>query len=243
MEDGSRIEVDQRFNGPLHSGQGGYSCGLAAAHVPEPAQVTLRRPVPLGEPLEVERLGPEAVAVKQGEVLIAEAVSAPLEIEVPPPVGLQEAIDASQGYRNAGEIFARCFVCGRERRDSQAVFAGPLGSREAVASAWTPTAEWLAEDGTVRPEFIWAVLDCPTYFALELRRPGLVAMLGQLSARLLEPVSFGEPHVIMAWPIGSRRRKHEAGSAVFSEDGRLKAAARAIQIEVSGVAAPSAPDS
>ncbi len=70
---------------------------------------------------------------------------------------------------------------------------------------------------------------------MELHSPGFLAMLGRLSARLLEPVRLGEPHVVMAWPIGSQRRKHEAGCAIFSEDGELKAAARAIQIEVSSV--------
>jgi hypothetical protein len=236
MEDGSRIEIAAPFNGPARSGQGGYSCGLFAAHVSEPAQVTLRRPVPLSEPLSLERLGPDAVAVKHGEVLIAEAASAPLEIEIPPPVGLDEASEARERYRSTDEIFSRCFVCGPQREDSQRVFAGPVAGREVVATPWTPEAEWLARDGVVLPEFVWAVLDCPTYFAAELRKPGLLAMLGRLSARLLEPVPAGEPHVIMAWPIDDRRRKHEAGCAVFSEDGRLRAAARAIQIEVSAVA-------
>ncbi len=247
MEDGSRIEIPPRFNGPSSSGQGGYSCGLFADHVAEPAEVTLRRPVPLGRALEVERLGPEEVAVKDGAVLIAEARSAPLEIEVPPPVGLDEAIAARERFRSADQSFAHCFVCGPQRDDSQRVFAGPVAGREIVATPWLAEAEWLAEDGAVRDEFVWAVLDCPTCFALELRRPGLLAMLGRLSARLLEPIPLGEPHVVMAWPIASRRRKHEAGCAIFSEDGRLKAAARAIQIEVgevrpaAGEASPSAP--
>ncbi|MGZ8666544.1 MAG: hypothetical protein ACXWZM_05490 [Solirubrobacterales bacterium] len=237
MEDGSRIEIAAHLNGPARSGQGGYSCGLFAAQVPEPAQVTLRRPVPLSEPLSVERLGPDAVAVKHGEALIAEAASLSLEIVVPPPVGLDEAREARERYRGTDEIFRHCFVCG-QREDSQRVFAGPVAGREVVATPWTPEAEWLARDGIVLPEFVWAVLDCPTYFAAELRKPGLLAMLGRLSARLLEPVPAGEPHVVMAWPISDRRRKHEAGCAIFSEDGRLRAAARAIQIEVSGVADP-----
>ncbi len=240
MEDGSRIEVAPHFNGPAGSGQGGYSCGLFAAHVPEPAEVTLRRPVPLSEPLSIERLAPDAVAVKHRDVLIAEACSTPLEIEVPPPIALDDAKDASERHRSTDEIFGHCFVCGPQREDSQRVFAGPVAGREVVATPWTPEAEWLARDGAVLPEFVWAVLDCPTYFAAELRKPGLLAMLGRLSARLLEPVPAGEPHVVMAWPISDRRRKHEAGCAIFSEDGRLRAAARAIQIEVSGVSTPSA---
>ena len=135
-------------------------------------------PVPLGRPLEVERLGPGAVAIKDGEALIAEARSAPLEIEVPPPVSLREASEARDGYESDEEIFARCFVCGPQREDSQRVFAGPIAAKGVVATPWTPEGEWLAEDGSVRPEFVWAVLDCPTYFALETQRPGLLAMRG-----------------------------------------------------------------
>jgi hypothetical protein len=236
MEDGSRIEIAPHLNGPAGSGQGGYSCGLFAAQVSEPAEVTLRRPVPLGHPLQVERLGPNEVAINHGEELVAEARSAPLEIEVPPPVGLAEAAAAAKEHDGADPIFARCFVCGPQRQDSQRVFAGKVTGRDLVATPWTPEAEWLARDGEVLPEFIWAVLDCPTYFAVELHSPGLLAMLGRLSARLLEPVRLGEPHVVMAWPIGAQRRKHEAGCAILSGDGELKAAARAIQIEVSSVA-------
>jgi hypothetical protein len=172
-------------------------------------------------------------------VLIAEAASVPFEIEVPPPVGLDEAREARDRFRATDEIFDHCFVCGPQRDDSQRVFAGPVAGREVVASPWTPEADWLARDGDVLPEFVWAVLDCPTYFAAELRKPGLLAMLGRFSARLLEPVPAGEPHVAMAWPISDQRRKHEAGCAIFSEDGRLRAAARATLIEVSGVAAPA----
>lgn len=233
--DGSRIEIEPRFNGPAQSGQGGYSCGVFAALVSAPAEVTLRRPVPLGRRLEVDRLGPSAVAIKEGGVLIAEARSAPLELEVLPPIGLQEAARASDGYSGGEEIFARCFVCGPDREDSQRVFAGPHAGRGVAATPWTPEGKWLAEGGLVRPEFIWAVLDCPTYFALAIERPGLLAMLGRMTARLFEPIPVGEPHIVMAWPITSERRKHEAGCAVFSEAGELRAAARAIQIEVGGV--------
>jgi hypothetical protein len=238
MEDGSRIEIDPRFNGPPSSGQGGYSCGLFAEHVSAPAEVTLRKPVPLGRGLAVGRVGPDSVTISDGAELIAEARSAPFEIEVPAPVGLPEAAEATERFQSPEEVFAGCFVCGEAREDSQRVFAGPIPEKGVVATPWTPEASWLAEGGVVRPEFIWAVLDCPSSFALGLLDPELLVVLGRFSARLLEPVALGEPHVVMAWPIGSEGRKHESGCALFSEDGRLKAASRAIQIEVSGVAPP-----
>src|ERR671919_465244 len=44
-----------------------------------------------------------------------------------------------------------------------------------AASPWTPSDDWLAEeDGSVRPEFVWSVLDCPTYFGFYVGSdPGL----------------------------------------------------------------------
>ncbi len=238
--DGSRIEIESRFNGPTESGQGGYSCGVFAGLLPGqgPAEVTLRKPIPLGRPLGVDRLEGGAIAVIDDDALVAEARSAPLEIEVPPPVSLGEAARASERFRSEAEVFARCFVCGPQREDSQRVFPGPVEGRRVVATPWTPEDEWLADGDFVRPEFVWAVLDCPTHFALEIGRPGILTMMGRMTARLLEPVPIGEPHVVMAWPIGSEGRKHEAGSAVFSGSGELRAAAKAIHIEVGGAPDP-----
>jgi hypothetical protein len=75
------------------------------------------------------------------------------------------------------------------------------------------------------------VLDCPTYFALY---PDSLPMsvLAQLTARIDAPVIAGEDHVVMAWPIGKEGRKHHAGSAVLSADGRVLAVARALLIQL-----------
>jgi hypothetical protein len=79
---------------------------------------------------------------------------------------------------------------------------------------------------------VWAVLDCPTYFAtcLDGERPRSV--LAQLSAELLEPVSAGRAHVVTAWPISKEGRKHTAGSAIFTDRGELAAVAEALMIEL-----------
>ncbi len=46
------LSIPARFNGPLDSGNGGYCAGLVAGLVEGPAEVNLRRPVPL----DAERL-------------------------------------------------------------------------------------------------------------------------------------------------------------------------------------------
>ena len=162
------ITVEGRFNGPRDSGNGGYASGLVAGFVDGLAEVSLRSPVPLDRELTVERDAGGSVRALDGAELVAgaRAVSG-LDVVVPEPVGIDEARDAAGRYRGLADgPFSHCFVCGRARDDAFGVFAGAVAGREVVASPWVP-GEWTAPaDGEVAPEFIWAVLDCPTYFAL-----------------------------------------------------------------------------
>ena len=71
------MTISRRFVGPPDSGHGGYSCGLVAAPLGDgPVQVTLRRPPPVGRPLELSP-EPTHVTLLDGEHLVAEAVPAP----------------------------------------------------------------------------------------------------------------------------------------------------------------------
>ena len=49
------LSIPARFNGPLDSGNGGYSAGLIAGFMGGAAEVDLRRPVPLDTRLDVVR--------------------------------------------------------------------------------------------------------------------------------------------------------------------------------------------
>ena len=143
-----------------------------------------------------------------------------------------EARVAAASYRGLRDsVFSNCFVCGLAREDAFGVFAGAVGARDLVASPWTPPA-WTADDsGRVRPEFVWAVLDCPTYFALYKDAEELpMSMLARFAARIEAPVLAGEEHVVIGWPIELDGRKHHAGAAVLSGDGETLAAARALLI-------------
>jgi hypothetical protein len=228
------LSVPGRFNGPLESGHGGYASGVIAELVEEPAEVTLRSPVPLDTPLAVERAD-GALRVLDGETLIAEAAAIPaLELEVPAPVDPEQARLAKTRYRGSDDdLFSHCFVCGPAREDSLGVFAGAVDGRDLVASPWTPP-DWTAGDsGQVRPEFVWAVMDCPTYFAVYPdTRP--VSFLAQMAARTEAPVTAGEEHVVISWPISANGRKRQAGAAVLSADGDALAVARVLMIEPRG---------
>ena len=228
-----QITIPSRFNGPLDSGQGGYTAGLAARFFSGPVEVSLRRPVPLDTPLSVAREGERSVRVLDGDALIAEGRAAPeFELEVPAPVSRDEARHAREDYRGlAHGLFSRCFVCGRARDDACGVFPGPVEGRELAASSWTPP-DWTADsDGHVLPEFLWAALDCPTYFALYTSGELPLSVLARLTACVDAPVAVGEEHVVIAWPLEAEGRKRHAGAAVLSPEGETLAVAQALLIE------------
>lgn len=227
------LSVPSRFNGPLESGHGGYCSAVVASYVGGPAEVTLRSPVPLETALDVKREGEGTVRVLEGETLVAEgSLTAELDIEVPEPVGLEEARAAKARYRGSTEgLFSHCFVCGPARQDALGVFAGIVEGRELVASPWTPP-EWTADEaGEVSPEYVWAVMDCPTYFAVYRDGELPTSFLGRMAARIDAPVAAGEEHVVMSWPISADGRKQHAGAAVVSGSGDVLAVARALMIE------------
>jgi hypothetical protein len=230
---GPSLSIPSRFNGPLESGNGGYSSGLVAGFLEGPAEVSLRRPVPLDTPLEVVREDDGSVRVLDGEALVAEGRSAPeLEVRAPAPVSPDEARLAATRYRAPADgLFSRCFVCGRAREDAFGVFAGAVDGRRLVASPWTPPS-WTADAaGHVLPEFVWAVLDCPTYFALYMDGELPMSVLARLAVRIDAPVVADTEQVVIGWPISSDGRKRYAGSAVMSPEGETLAVAEALLIE------------
>jgi hypothetical protein len=227
------VTIPRRFNGPLESGNGGYCSGVISGFLGGVAEVSLRSPVPLETPLVVARENDESLRVLDGESLVADARSTPgFDGEVPAPVTVDEARSAARRYRGLPDGgFSRCFVCGRARPDALGVFAGAVDGRQLVASPWTPP-PWTADaTGRVRPEFVWAVLDCPTYFAAYMHEELAIGVLAQMTARIDAPIAAGEEHVVIAWPIATDGRKRHAGSAVLSPDGEPLAIARALMIE------------
>lgn len=243
----SAVTIARRFNGPPDSANGGYTCGLLAellegggaggvdpAMRGQCAEVSLRRPPPLARPLAVEH-GDRGVALLDGGERVAEAFPTTLALEVPPAVSAAAAREATE--RNPfleDHPFPTCFVCGpgRPQRDGLAIFCGPTGEGDLHAASWTPDPGLAGEDGSVRPEFVWASLDCPT--AVPVANPGSdpPIVLGRMAARLLAPVRGGEEHVVTAWPIAFEGRKRHAGSALFTAAGELRACARALWVEL-----------
>ena len=92
------------------------------------------------------------------------------------------------------------------------------GRDSTVACPWTPDSTLDAGDGTVAPEFVWAALDCPGYFAVKDQAG--VALLGRFAAHIERPIKVGEQLVVTGWAIAHDGRKHQAGTAIYTADGQ-----------------------
>jgi hypothetical protein len=228
------LVIPRRFNGPQENGNGGYAAGAVAAFVDGAiAEVSLRSPVPLETALAVTEGGDGSVRALDGDTLIAEARPlAGLDLVPPEPVGVEAARDAAGRYRGLPDgPFSHCFVCGRAREDSLRVFAGKVEGRNLVASPWIPPAWAAGADGLVRPEIVWAVLDCPTFFAAYMHDELPISFLVRQAAQIDVPVKAGEEHVVVAWPLADEGHKRQAASAVFSAEGEPLAIARVLLVE------------
>jgi hypothetical protein len=225
------LVIEERYCGPPGSGNGGYVCGLLARILGGPVEITLRRPPPIGRPLLVRRAAERGVTLLDEGEVVAEGGRAHPEVNLPPPVSLEDAAEAAGRYPGfALHPFPTCFVCGPQRGegDGLRIFAGPVVGLEVVAAPWTPDRTVAGPDGLIEPQFVWAALDCPGAFANGFPQTSMV--LGRLAAKVLLPVRPGQRCVVVGWSEGSEGRKRVAGTALVSDDGAILAFARATWI-------------
>jgi hypothetical protein len=196
----------------------------------------LRRPPPLDRPIAVERTDAQVRLTVDGQ-LIAEAKPAGFSLEPPPPPSFAEATAASTRYLwRDTHPYPTCFVCGPRRSpgDGLCIYPGAVEGCAIAAAPFVPDASLVDESGRVRPEMVWASLDCPSWFGYhcfhELTE-GLV-LLGRLAARIDERPRAGERCVCVGWFLGREGRKIQCGSALYAESGRLLAAGKATWIVV-----------
>jgi hypothetical protein len=228
------LTIAPRFNGPPGSGHGGYTSGLVAGFLGGPARVRLHLPPPLARALAVHRDG-AGVTVLDGDAVVATGVPATVEVALPAGVGFAEAEAASRRYPGFREhAFPGCFACGPARAagDGLRIFPGPVPGRDLVAAPWVPDASLGDGRGAVRPEFLWAALDCPSGWAPLVAEGGTAILLGELAVRPLGGVRVGEPCVIMGWTLGGEGRKRLAAAMLLGDDGKARAVAAATWIVI-----------
>lgn len=230
----TQIVIDDRYQGPPASANGGYVAGLLARHAGGDVDVWLRAPVPLGRPLAVRPISTDAIGLFDGDQLVAEARAASLDFALPgfvDPFAAKQASSAYIGFER--HPLPGCFVCGPERQpgDGLRIFAGPVPGREnLVAAPWSPDASLADDDGIVWPEIVWGALDCPSAFAVDFDFDRLM-LLGRIGARVVEPVRAGEDYVITATSLGEDGRKRYAASAIYAESGALHAVSQTTWVE------------
>jgi hypothetical protein len=226
------VTIARRFRGPDASGNGGYVAGLLAGMLDGPVEVTLRAPPPLETSLVLRAAEGEARLLHDA-VELASARPGQAGVTAPPAPSLRAAEAAGARYPGfATHLYPECFVCGprRPEGDGLRIFTGPMEDAAVVAGVWTPEPQDADAERRALPEIVWAALDCPSYFAF--LNPALPALLGRMAADVSERPRAGEACIVVAWRIAQERRKHVAGSALYSRDGRLLAIAKATWIEL-----------
>jgi hypothetical protein len=230
------IVIEPRYNGPPNCGNGGYVAGLLAAHVPDTAEVTLRRPTPLGVALTVEQHA-GGVRMLDGDTVIATAMPTHDEPPATPgPVSLADAEAAGERSllrrRPETHPFPACFGCGPENDGGLRIMVGPVPGRDLSADVWTPDAALADSDG-VRPEFLWTALDCSAGLgAIGQESTSAPCLLGRMAVWRLAPVRAGERYAVVGWREGGTGRKLFAGSAIYAADDTPVAVARSTWIQL-----------
>jgi hypothetical protein len=217
--------IEPRFRGFADVALGGYVGGLLAGALGATTEVRLRGIVPMGRPLVMGRPQPDRVSLSEDGTVLAEARRAPLDLDLPEPVSLSEAEAAAAHYPGShAHPFPGCFCCGpaREPGDGLRIFPGAVAGRNLVAAPWTPDGSLAGPSGSLRPEFVWAALDCPQLWALMVSAPRdsdeRVVTAG-MTVRIDSPPFARRPYVVLAWPLHRDGRSIFAGGAILDPDG------------------------
>ena len=224
--------VPARFCGPPDSGNGGYTCGLLARELGGVVECTLRAPVPLDVPLELQRTG-SGGCLRYGEKLVVEAAPTAIAVTPPAPVDLQAATEAMAASPALSPLhpFPTCFVCGPKRglHDGLRIFPSPLNG-EVLVATWVPDPEFGDGEQSLRTEFLWAAMDCPTGFATGFPTAGKL-VTGRLAVQQLKSIRTEAGCLLMSWPLGIEGRKHFTAACLY-QDEKLCAVARATWIKI-----------
>lgn len=227
------VTIPARFNGPTHSGNGGYVCGmLAAEHGGDVVTATLRQPPPLDTPLTWERHGPELRLITAGGAVVGEATDGELSADAPSAPTAADADAGLAAYPGFHEHpFDHCFTCGTARveGDGLRLFTGPVEPGR-TAAPWTADAAFDSGDGSVDLPVTWAALDCPGGWAADFTQQPMV--LGRMTAQVVRRPEVGEPLLAGGHLVHRDGRKFSTSTTLHSLEGELLGRAEQVWIQV-----------
>jgi hypothetical protein len=234
------VTIPARFNGPDHSGNGGYVAGLIAREAQAaagPMTSTLRIPPPLDVALSFEHdTAPGGSGTVRlltaGGAVIGSAAPGELVRDAPAAPSVDEAaagLDAYPGFTH--HPFDHCFTCGtsRDEGDGLRLFTGPVADGR-VAAPWTPHAAFGDADGVLDVPTTWAALDCPGGWAADFTAQTMV--LGRMTAEVVRLPRAGEPLLSVGELSGRDGRKFATSTALYTVDGELLGRSEQVWIEV-----------
>lgn len=211
------VHIPTRFSGPIGFANGGWAAGLIAQESGlDPAEVTLRRPIPLDTDLRLDD-----GRVLDGDHVIAEVRQGEFHRDIPGPVTIDEAIAAEQRtlVRVSSE-YGLCVVCGTERADGYRLQPGPIAvGSDTVACRWQPSQLVPALPAGSFVPAAWAAMDCPGAWTIDV--PLTPMLLGRMTGTvndIAEPVG---PYVIVGRFDDREGRKMWTSTAIYDAAGTL----------------------
>lgn len=231
------VTIAARFNGPDHSGNGGYVAGMLGEEVgADVVTSTLRIPPPLDVPLSWEHDshhdGELVRLLTAGGAVVGEASPGAFARDAPSAPDAAEAQAGLTAYRGHHQHpFDRCFTCGTARADGDGLrlFTGPTTAGR-VAGAWTPHDAFGDDEGRLDVATTWAALDCPGGWAADFTAQTMV--LGRMTAQVLRAPVAGEPLLSVGELRERDGRKFATDTALYTSGGELLGRAEQVWIQV-----------
>ena len=202
---------------------------VAQASGLDPAEVTLRQPIPLDVDLILDD-----GRLLLGDELLVEVRPGEFTRDIPAVVSLEQAqAGESRSLVRSSPEYGNCLVCGVDRPDGYGLRPGAVtGRADTVACVWRPgSLTPLLDPADVIPA-TWAALDCPGVWTIDA--PNDPMLLGRMTAQVLTPPNLNDDVIAVGQRYTREGRKMFTSTALFSVDGALLAHAEQIWIAVTG---------